>query len=103
MLAGKLNEAVKPAFINMNRLLHSDFNVLVSKRDFLLLESDIVRTLEFSMYHVSPLAFLERFQRVFDLDLEKTDEASRYVGSLARDFCLKMQRDAAFLRGLSYV
>ena len=82
----------------MNRLLHSDFNVLVSKRDFLLLESEIVRSLEFSFHHVSPLSFLERFQRVFELDQEKTDEASSYVGSLAREYCLKMQRDATFLQ-----
>lgn len=97
LLAAKLNESLKPAFVNMNRLLHSDFSVFVSKHDFLLLERDIVKSLEFSLQYVTPLAFLERLQRVFDLDLEETNSTSRYIATLAREYCLKMQRNATFL------
>lgn len=98
LLAAKLNEAVRPAFVVMNRLLHADFNVSVTKRDFLYLEREIVVALEFSMHDVTPLAFLGRFQRVFDLDRETEDDAAKYVGNLARDYCLLMQRDASFLQ-----
>jgi len=98
LLAAKLNEALRPAFINMNRLLHSDFGVFVKKQEFTDLESDILTSLEFSLQWVSPITFLERLQRVFGLDQEEADEASSYVGNLARKFCLKMQKDASFLQ-----
>ena len=49
MLAGKFNESIKPAFVNMNHLLLKEFTVSVSKRDFLMLEEEILRALEFDM------------------------------------------------------
>ena len=98
LLAAKLNEAMRPSFMHMNRLLHAEYNVFVRKDEFIALERDIVRSLQFSLQWVSPIAFLERFQRVFQLDREDKDEASFFVGELARDYCLVMLRNADFLQ-----
>ena len=58
LLAAKLNEAMRPSFMHMNRLLHAEYNVFVRKDEFIALERDIVRSLQFSLQWVSPIAFL---------------------------------------------
>ena len=98
LLAAKLNQPLRPKFDLMNRLLQQDYDVTVKTEDFLALEMDILKVLKFDLQFVSPLPFLDRYQRVFGLDLEEADSASRKVGALARDFCLFMQREAHFLQ-----
>ena len=41
------------------------------------MEYDILSVLQFSVHYTSPLIFLERFQRIFGLDMIRTDEESR--------------------------
>ena len=81
----------------MNRLLRHDYDVSVKTEDYLALERSVLNALEFDLQFVSPLLFLDRYQRIFGLDLEGEDTASEKVGGLARDFCLFMQREASFL------
>ena len=70
----------------------------VETSNFLALEMDILKVLKFDLQFLSPLPFLDRYQRVFNLDLEETDPASKIVGGLARGFCFFMQREARFLQ-----
>lgn len=98
LIAAKLNQPLRPKFELMNRLLAQDYSVRVETSNFLALEMDILKVLNFDLQFLSPLPFLDRYQRIFNLDLEETDPASRSVGGLARGFCLFMQREACFLQ-----
>ena len=98
LIAAKLNQPLRPKFDLMNRLLQQDYDVSVQTEDFLALERAVLNALQFDLQFVSPLLFLDRYQRIFGLDLESTDSDSAKVGGLARDFCLFMQREASFLQ-----
>ena len=68
------------------------------KSEFTELECNILLSLQFDIRFVSPIPFLERFQRIFDYDREHEDYCSWKVGMLARDFCYFMQREVKFLQ-----
>ena len=70
----------------------------MKKSEFTALECDILLSLQFDIKFVSPIPFLERFQRIFDFDREEANYGSWKVGSMARDFCYFMQREAKFLQ-----
>merc|ERR1712032_866967 len=48
------------------------------------------------MAYISPLPFLERFQRVLDID-RLDNPQNRQIDSLARSLCLQTMRTASFL------
>lgn len=58
----------------------------------------MVRTLEFSLQHVSPNRFLDRFLRLFELDQDKDDKTAKQLGGLARQYIRFMQRESLFLK-----
>ena len=98
LIAAKLTQPLRPKLDLMNALLYSGYRVHVKKQDFISLEKDILKALQFDLQFISPIFFLERYQRVFGVDLEDIDITSRKIGRLARDFCFLMQRDADFLQ-----
>lgn len=69
----------------------------LTRQDLLDLEEDIIRTLDFDLRSVSPMLFLERFQRVFQLHNEGSDYQSKVIGSLARQFSKSFLRQQAYL------
>ena len=54
----------------MRVLLKSQYDINVEKEDFLKLEKDLLVQLNFDLQYISPLSFLERFERLFNIDLK---------------------------------
>ena len=54
----------------MRDLLKSNYDIIVEKEDFLKLEKDLLVQLNFDLQYISPLSFLERFERLFNIDLK---------------------------------
>lgn len=50
------------------------------------------------MHYTCPIVFLERYQRIFGLDMEQSDEQSRMIGDLARRFIRCMVSHSSFLK-----
>ena len=98
LMAAKLTQPLRPKFDLMEGLLYSKYHVHVKNQEYISLEKDILNSLQFDLQFVSPIAFLERYQRVFGVDLEDLDVPSRKIGRLAREFCYVMQREADFLQ-----
>ena len=70
LVAAKLNQHLRPKFDLMNDLLESFYDISVEKQDFIRLEKDLLIKLNFDLQFSTPISFLERFERLFDLDCE---------------------------------
>lgn len=68
LMAAKLNEPLVPAFENMVNMINGWQQDHMTNKDLVMLEEKIIRALEFDFNKVTPLHFLERFQRLFSLD-----------------------------------
>ena len=98
LLAAKLEESFAPSFIRMINLLNDQHEILLEKQDLLNLEESVVQTLNFSLRHVSPIHFLDRFHRLFELDQDKNDITAKLLSGLATQYCRFMQRESLFLK-----
>ena len=49
-------------------MLQSSLRFSIQKKYFIKLENRILNALEFDMAYISPLPFLERFQRILEVD-----------------------------------
>ena len=58
----------------------------------------ILFALDWNLICVSPVSFIERFQRIFDIDRENSDPYSKLIGQLARKICRHTLLDAKFLK-----
>ena len=61
------------------------------------LEGSIINHLDFELHNVGPITFLERYLRIYNLDMTKTDVEASAISSLARAFCKMVLRDASYL------
>ena len=52
----------------MIRLVASDWQVTIVKDELICLEEKIIRMLDFDLHFTGPIPFLERFQRIYNLD-----------------------------------
>jgi len=86
LIAAKLEQPISPSFNRMINLLSEEQKKVVNKSELIRMERMVLRELEFSMHRAGPIPFLERFQRLLDLDQEKTDKAAKQVGFCARQF-----------------
>ena len=68
-----------------------------TKKQLIDLEEKILCALEFGLHSAGPIPFLERYQRIFDLDQEASEHDFKQVGYTARQFCKYMQRFGQFL------
>ena len=81
----------------MITLLHEEHDTLLDKKDLLNLEETIVKSLDFNLQHTSPIPFLERFLRIFNLDNSRADKPVRLIQKLAKNYIKFMQRESCFL------
>lgn len=58
-------------------------------------EDHLLLELEFSLHFVSPVLFLDRYERLFNVDADV--EHNRQIRSFGRHMCLFTQRDDLFL------
>ena len=84
LMAAKLEEPMQPSFNRMVRLVAKEWNFTTTRQELIELESEVIRELDWDLVRPGPLFFLERFQRVFFLDQERSDVAAACVGSVAR-------------------
>lgn len=96
LMAAKLGQPISPSFTRMIALLHEHHDTKIEKQAMKDLEEAVLRALDFSLQYSSPVPFLERYLRVFGLDIGR-DAATKYITKLARNFCRYMQRDSSFL------
>lgn len=68
----------------MVRLVAKEWNFETSKQEIVDMESSVIRTLDWNLVAVSPIFFLERYQRIFGVESEQTDMEAARVGSFAR-------------------
>lgn len=64
---------MQPSYNRMIRLVASEWKFTVSKQDIFDLEESIIRNLDFDLHFTSPIPFLERFQRIYNLDYVRRD------------------------------
>lgn len=68
-MAAKLLEPMQPNVIRMLRLVKSQWNVKIVKQEVIDLEELIIKSLDFELRHDGPIPFLERYLRLYNLDL----------------------------------
>ena len=63
-----MSQPKTPLFKNVIGLLYAQHEIKLQLSDIIDLEESVLRALEFSCHHVTPIQFLERFLRVFGVD-----------------------------------
>lgn len=96
-MAAKLNQHMNPCFEMMIDKLPSMLRKQVSREQLVRLEMKILQTLDFDLQWHSPLSFLERYQRVLQLDMEKTNTLNLKIGYSARKLLRHMMHKSQFL------
>ena len=81
----------------MVRLVASEWSTQVTKQELFDLEESIIRMLDFDLHYAGPIPFLERFQRIYNLDQTKRDREAFALNYLARNFCRSMLRSRHYL------
>ena len=96
LMAAKLEENMGPSFCRMVDIVNEQYSVVLKREKLVNLEEDVIRTLDFDLRTVSSIQFLERFLRLFGLDMEDS-KTSRQVVDLTMQYCRFMQRESCFL------
>lgn len=68
LMAAKLEQPIQPSYNRMIRLVATEWNVAVTKQELIDMEESIIRMLDFDLHFTGPIPFLERFQRIYNLD-----------------------------------
>ena len=97
-MAAKLEEPIQPSFNRMIRLVAKEWNFQTTKEELVQLERDVIRLLDWELIIPGPLFFLERFQRIFGLDQEKSDQDAARVANVARKMIRCMLLSSTYLR-----
>jgi hypothetical protein len=97
LLAAKLEQPMSPSFLRMINLLPEDQRQKVTKQKLVALEETIIKELNFQMHYAGPIPYLNRFQRFYNIDIEKGNQGAKQVGFAARQFCRFMMRKPEFL------
>ena len=64
--------------IRMIRLVESNWGVKLAKQDLIVLEFDIICTLDYNVTYCSPPVFIERYVRLMDID-ERHKEMTEFA------------------------
>ena len=96
LMGAKIEEPMGPSVIFLLKLLKEKHSIELKKEDVLNLEESILRLLDFNLRSVSPIDFLERYIRIFDLDSSDSARAKQ-TAVLSYDYCKFMQRHSCFL------
>jgi hypothetical protein len=96
LMAAKIEQPVTPSVKRMIALLPPNEQKRTSKQDICLLEKKILFAFDFDLYYVGPIHFLERYQRLLEIDQESMNSDFKQIGFTARQFCKYMTRVASF-------
>ena len=96
-MAAKLEEPLQPNYDRMVRLVKNKFEISLEKRDLLFLEEGIIKSLDFDLRYAGPIPFLERYLRIFNLDLSANDQEAFTISYLAHSFFKMIIRSPIYL------
>lgn len=97
LMAAKLEQPIQPNFNRMIRLVKQKWDVDYYRDDLIDLETSIIRTLDFDLHYTSPLTFLERYQRLYELDRIIEDRTSGVIDEIARLLIRTLLRSRNYL------
>ena len=99
LLAGKMSNQKKVCYRKVMSLFKKTKGLThITKEDLYDYETSVLFSLDMDLNCVSPIVFLERFQRIFDVDEELKDEHSKLISDLARKICRHTLLDVNFLK-----
>ena len=81
----------------MVRLVKSEWNVTIEKQNLIELEEAIIKSLDYELHFTGPILFLERYLRIYNLDLVRTDREAHTLNLLAHTFCRMILRTQVYL------
>lgn len=96
-MAAKMYQHMNPCFEMMIDKLPTLLRNQVNRDQLIALEKNIIFALDFDLQQDGPLPFLERYQRVMGIDLEKNDPALLKIGYSSRKLLRHMMHKATFL------
>ena len=79
LIAAKLGNSKIASFRKLSNFLVENHGIVIHKKDFHVLERRVLTVLDFSLDYITPLTFLERYQRIFDLDLTQNHKDIKYI------------------------
>lgn len=97
LIAAKLEQPIQPSYNRMVKLVAKEWNIHVLKKELIGLEESVIRMLDFELHCVGPIQFLERFQRIYNLDHVAEDAEANALNNVARGFCRSMLRSRCYL------
>ena len=68
LMAAKLEEPMQPSFARMVTLVKNEWDFTLEKAELVELERQVMIVLNGDLLTVTPIFFLERFQRLFGVD-----------------------------------
>lgn len=74
-----------------------EWSISFEKSELIDLEESVIRMLDFDLHCIGPIQFLERFQRIYNLDQVKKDGEAHALDVVARNFCRSMLKSRFFL------
>ena len=95
-MAAKLHQPLSPSFTKTLKLLPDEFRDRITKQDLIVVEELVVRELDFSFEWDGPLHFLERFERLFEVDQESKPR-NKAIKQKARIILLRAIHRSEFL------
>lgn len=81
----------------MCRLVKQKWDVVVTRDQLVALEEKVIKALDFELHYAGPLPFLERYLRIYNLDLYWSDREAYVLSRLARTFCRVLLRSHTYL------
>ena len=84
----------------MVRLVQKEWKIDIKIQDLYDMEESIIRMLDFDLHYCGPLPFLERYQRIYNLDQVTRDKEAFTINYFSRNFvrCLLRQKDYLSLK-----
>ena len=67
-MAAKLEEPMQPSFARMVTLVKNEWDFSLDKEELVQLERQVMIVLNGDLLSITPIFFLERFQRIFGVD-----------------------------------
>lgn len=61
----------------MIKLVADDWNFHIEKKELIDLELSVIHLLDFDLSYIGPIQFLERFQRIYNLDQVRKDSEAQ--------------------------
>ena len=99
ILAGKLSQQKQVCYPKMMALINKAKGLQhITRQNLIEFEVKVLNILEWDLNCVSPISFLERYQRIFDLDKENDNQYSKLIGVLSRRILRHIVLNASFLK-----